>query len=464
MVSDASLPIPLRERLLGVPELTLREDETSRKRASNDFGGLGHGRALAVARPESRAALVALVELACSEGVQLVPRSLGLSQSGQSIPTNGVSVEMSAFKGIEVDQEKAVAHVGSAVTWRELLAETSSHGLAPCVVPLNLDLSIGGTLSAGGMGSTSHHHGMAVSSVDGLTVVTGSGELVSSDHRPDILDAFLGGIGQFGFICSASLRLRRVQPRTRTFFLLYDDIASLLADERKLMSEAWCTHLEGFASASIQGLRQGPQGRRAPFARWFYGLHVSTEFSAGEKPQDQACLEGLRYREVLHVEDSDTAEFPARYDLRFEMMKVTGAWHQKHPWFECLLPYETAVELIPRVLERLPLFLGDGHRIMPVADVPRPALVMHPSGPPCIGFGVLSAGVATPFEGPALGALEALHEEVVSVGGKRYLSGWLFEPDEAAWQRHYGEQFVQWRARKAELDPKGILGSVLRSV
>ena len=454
----------VRARLRAISNLTLRDDEESTSAASRDFGGLLRGQSLAVARPETPDALQALVRRATEAGLHLTPRGLGLSQSGQSIAARGLSVEMGAFDGIEIDPRRAVAHCGSAVTWRELLSRTRPYGLVPTVMPLNLDLSIGGTLSAGGMGSTSHRHGMAVSSVEALTVVTGAGELVSADRheRPDIHGAVLGGVGQFGFICSAVLRLRPFQPVTRTYYLLYDDVATLLADERKLMAEPWCTHLEGFASASIQGLRRAPGGRRAPFARWFYGLHVSTEFSEGAEPSEARCLAGLGYRERLHVEDNETGEFPARYALRFEMMKATGAWGQKHPWFECLLPYDVAIESIPRILERLPLFLGDGHRIMPVADGSRPDLLMHPVGAPVIGFGVLTAGVPDLFAEPALQALKAMHDEVIALGGKRYLSGWLFEPGEEDWRRHYGEAFELWRTRKAELDPAGILSSVLR--
>jgi FAD/FMN-containing dehydrogenase len=48
----------------------------------------------------------------------------------------------------------------------------------PAVVPLNLDLTVGGTVSAGGIGATSHTHGPVVSNVSEITAVTGSGRSV----------------------------------------------------------------------------------------------------------------------------------------------------------------------------------------------------------------------------------------------------------------------------------------------
>lgn len=429
-----------------------------------DFGGLVCGRAVAIARPAHTDALVALVELARREGLVLAARSQGLSQSGQSIPTHGVSVDMRGFEGIEVSPVALTATVGAGVTWRALLARTAAEGLAPVTMPLNTDISIGGTLAAGGMGSTSHHHGMAVSTVVAVTVVTGAGELVEAtvDHRRDVFDAVLGGIGQFGFICRATIRLRPLRRRTRTYHLLYDDLGALLDDELRLAAQPWCTHLEGFASAAMQGLVPGPAGRRVPFARWFFGLHVSREFEPDREPDTDETLAGLQFRERLRIADSDSREYATRYDLRFEMMRATGAWRQVHPWLECMLSASHARQAIPAVLERLPLALGDGHRIMPIADVDRPRLLVQPSERPVIAFAVLPAGVPEPLAPAMLTALQAIHRELVDGGAKRYLSGWLFEPDEAAWRAHFGDDYELWCTRKRELDPSGVLRSCLR--
>jgi len=458
-----ALAASLRQRLQEIADLSVPGDEQSIRDAERDFGGLAHGTVRAVVRPATVEALVDLVRLARAEGLPLTPRALGYSQSGQSVPIDGLSVDMGAFVGIDASPDDMVARCGSSVSWRQLLAHTAPLGLAPTVMPFNLDLSIGGTLSAGGLGSTSHHHGMAVSSVQSLTVVTGAGEQVVArrDHRADVYDAVLGGIGQFGFICEVELRLRQIKPRTRTFFLLYDDVATLLADERRLMHEPRCTHLEGFASAAVQGLKRGPGGRRMPFARWFYGLHVSTELGPDDDSHAEQCTDGLGYRELVHTEDNESTDYAARYDLRFEMMRATGAWQQPHPWLECMLPMDAAAELIPEVLARLPLVLGDGHRIMPIADVPRPALLMTPARAPMLGLAVLPASIPAAFEAPVMAALREVHGRLVAAGGKRYLSGWLFQPDESAWRTHYGESFELWRARKRELDPDGILQSCL---
>ena len=450
-------------RLRGLAGVAVEADDRAREAAAHDFGGLCRGRVRAVVAPQGPAALATVVELARESALAVVPRGGGLGQSGQSIPRDGLSVDMRAFTGIELDAEAGRVRCGSAVHWRELFATCAAAGWAPEVVPLNLDLSVGGTLSAGGTGSTSHRYGMAVSAVESMVVVTGTGECVETraDRRPEVFEAVLGGVGRFGFICSVELRLRRLRPRLRTWFLLYDDLPTLLADERALMNEDWCTHLEGFASAAMQGLKIGPAGRgRVPLARWFYGLQLSEEYE-GAEPDTASRLAGLGFRELVHVQDDDPLGHAARYDLRFRSMAAAGQWTQAHPWFECLVPPRATRELLPRVIEGLPAFLGDGHRVMPVAARPRPRFCAFPEQGPATAFAVLPTGVPPHLLEPALGALGSAHEQLLAAGGKRYLSGWLFEPDERAWQRHFGADYEAWQARRRLLDPDGLFRSCL---
>ncbi len=49
-----------------------------------------------------------------------------------------------------VDGDRVTVEAGA--TWREVLAATLPHGLAPPVLPDYLDLTIGGTLAVGGVG------------------------------------------------------------------------------------------------------------------------------------------------------------------------------------------------------------------------------------------------------------------------------------------------------------------------
>ena len=428
-----------------------------------DFGGLVRGTARGVARPGSTGAIAEIVGFAHRSHLPLVPRGGAYSQSGQSIPLDGVVLDLKRMNRVGApDRERLTVVTEAGATWRDLLRVTLPLGLAPRVAPLNLDLTVGGTLSAGGMGSTSHRHGLAVSNVVSAEVVLGTGEVVrcGPGRERRVFDAVLGGLGRCGVITSVEHALEPVAPKVRTFFLLYEDLGVLLADQALLAARAGVHHLEAFCSASVQGLRVGPGGRRQPLRHWLYGLHVSAWHHGDPEPPATELLAGLRFGRMLHEEDDDVGPFASRYDVRFEGMKAMGAWAQPHPWFEVLLPPAAAVDVIRAALE-LPAFLGDGHRITFVADRDRPAAVAVPGAGPTVIFAVLPAGVPEPLVPPALAALEGLQRAADAVGGKRYLSGWLFERSVAGWKAHYGADYDLLVAAKRALDPHDVFRSRL---
>ena len=430
---------------------------------ATDFGRLQSGDSFAVATPRSPAELAGILEFANARGLSLTPRGLGMSQGGQSIAAGGVTLDLSGMARVDApDPASRTIRCEGGATWRALIAAAAPHGLLPKVVPLNLDLTIGGTLSVGGIGATSHQYGLALADVMALDVVTGGGRRVhcSEANEPAVFNAMLGGLGRSGIIAAATLELRPFKPFVRTFYLLYDAVGPWLSDQRALIASGRADYLEGFCTASVQGFRNGPRGRR-PFAHWFYGLHITIEHEAGAAPEAGEALEGLRPFRVVHVEDAETVGFAARYEPRFEGMRRSGAWSQPHPWVEALLPGSAAEELVPRLLEDLSLTLGEVHRLFFVAKRnPRP-LFMMPEAEEIVGFAVLPVGVAPHSLDDALNALRAVHARVVAAGGKRYPSGWLAMMNEDSWRSHFGERFTEWQTAKRELDPASILRSTL---
>jgi len=432
--------------------------------ASRDFGRLCRGVARGSIRPTTAEQTQRIVRFANERSIRLTLRGRGMSQSGQSIPRDGLTLDVTGLAHIgEPDLTRMSVTTGPGATWRALLERLSPLGLAPSVVPLCLDLSVGGTLSAGGFGSTSHRLGPAVSHVLSANVVTGDGVLrvCGPDRERETFDAVFGGLGCYGAITSVELGLRRVPPRVRTHFLVYDDMETMLQDQLALSRVEGAAHLEGFCAGTVQGLRKNASGRRQPLVKWTFGLHVSEEIDGATDARDPAVLSDLHHAACVHVEEDTSAEFASRYDVRFAAMRVTGAWDLPHPWLECILSLPAALETLPRVLEMLPAFLGDGHRLTLLADTPRPASLAFPSRGPYVSFAILPMGVPEPLLRPALEAMQAVHALLVAAGGKRYLSGWLFEPDDNDWRRHHNDAHVALCAAKAALDPRRVFESCL---
>lgn len=421
---------PVQEALRALRErgILVETDTDSLESASRDFGGLVRGQSLAVVRPRTTREVQTIVEVARAQGVRLTPRGNGLSQSGQSIADRGITVALSQLSGVEeLDLEGGFVRVRPGGNFRELVQLCAPRGVVPQVLPFNLDLSIGGVLSAGGFGSTSHRYGLVASGVQRCEVVLENGEVVQSGPRENraVFDSVLGGVGRSGIITSVDLSLRKAGPRVQTVFLLYEDLSAVLQDLISLSREPRVDHLESFCSASLQGLRRGPGDRRVPLIEWFYALQFSVEFEEqAEDPRE--ILSRLHFKKQLLVEEDELPRYLSRFDVRFDAMRTTGAWTQCHPWFEVLLPLESAQEFIQEALRSLPAFFGDGHRLMVFADTERPRSFPFPKSGPVVGFAVLPVGIAEPYREIALANLERLDSLAARLGGTRYPSGWLF--------------------------------------
>ena len=451
---------------------------------ASDFGRLVQGAPAAVVRPASAAEVTALVRRARKEGSTLTPRGQGLSQGGQSVAPAGLALDLSGLATVEgPDEERLTISCEGGARWREVLERCLLRGLMPEVLPLNLDLTVGGVLSVGGIGATSHLAGPVVSTVTALEVVTGTGEqstlTAGSEAEPaaegesfGLWDAVLGGVGRCGVITRAELRLRPFAPGLRTFYLLYDSFDAWLTDQRLLAEREdppqW---MEGFATVAAQGLRNTPAGR-GPFGVWFYGLHLSWEHGPGgmrdSAPDPDEVLSGLAAYRLVHIEDAETATFPQRYEPRFRAMRAVDGWEQPHPWVEAFLSLEGARRTLPELLDELPLSLGDGHRLMFVAEptgtstrAALPASLALPEERPIVAFAILPPGLPPALRESHLTALRAAHERLVAGGGKRYLSGWLEMMDDSGWRRHFGSAHQAWEAAKRRFDPAGVFASAL---
>jgi cytokinin dehydrogenase len=426
----------------------------------SDFGHLLRGRAIGVCRPRSVAELVSIVAIAIRDNLALTVRGGGLSQGGQCLPDDSVVVDMSSWNEVgAVDRGRRTVRCEPGATWRAVLAETLREGLVPKVHPLNLDVTVGGTLSAGGVGSTSHRHGFAASHVYSAQVVLGTGELVTTGPylNRHVFDAVFGGAGRVGVLASVELNLEIASERVRTWTLRYHDSSSLLAALSLASQRPWVDHLGAMCCATTYGSQKTSTGRRQPIRRWSFAMEVTRREGSESPPLD------LTTGEVLHEEVDDLPLFLARYDGRFEMMHATGAWHEPHPWFEAFVPLAAADRILELIM-RLPAFFGDGHRAAVIADSDRPLALAFPEPGPALVVAVLPMSVPSGLLPVAFKVIAELNTAVQSVGGCRYVSGWLSGRDSFDWTRQYGSRYERVAALERTLDPGRLFRSKLARI
>jgi len=431
-------------------------DDAAREAVATDFGRIVVRKPQVVVCPASAEDVARVVKFAARNSLHVATRGGGHSQAGQSL-SDQIVLDMTSLNQVTRVREDAVtAHAG--IKWRALVEHLAPQRLSPPVLTNNLDVTVGGTLSMGGLGVASWRHGTQADNCLELEVVTGTGEIVrcSAGENRDLFDAARCGAGQFGVITEAVLKVRRHSPCFRSFYLLYDDLAALLDDLKTVMNDAPFDYLESWCVPCPQGFKK-VAGQRQPFAQWFFPLHATVE-TEGEAPEAAGKLAGLKFYQHVHTEDGASAEFFTRLDNLFALWKRGGYWDYVHPWMECVLPWQSTTMYISQVLANLPpQALVGGHILLWPArgTASRVPLFMRPPGEFLMGFGILPA-VPPTFVNEVLPRLDMASQASSMMGGKRYLSGWI-NFDHAAWKAHYGEQWAAVTAAKRKFDPQGIL-------
>jgi FAD/FMN-containing dehydrogenase len=434
-------------------------DEPTRESYATDFGRVVVRKPQAVVHPASAQDVARVLKFAAKHSLVVGTRGAGHSQTGQSL-SDQILLDMTSLGGAARVEEGARAAVcPGGLKWRALVEQLAPRRLSPPVLTNNLDVTVGGTLSTAGLGVGSWRHGTQADNCLELEVATGEGEIVrcSPSANRELFDAVRSGVGQFGVITEATLKIREHRGQFRSFYLLYDNISALLDDLKVVMSDERFDYLESWCAPCPQGFKK-VGGQRQSFAEWFFPLHATIETAPGEAPEAAEKLRGLKFYKHVHTEDGELPEFFARLDSLFAVWKRAGFWDFAHPWMECLLPWQTTAMYITQVLANLPpQVLVGGHILLWPArgNASTVPLFMHPVSDYLMGFGILPAVPPRILE-EALARLDSASQGAIMMGGKRYLSGWIHF-DAAQWGVHYGERWSTVVALKKKFDPKGLL-------
>ncbi|MGW3043716.1 FAD-binding protein [Kitasatospora sp. NPDC001159] len=372
------------------------------------------------------------------------------SNYGQANPRGGIAIDARGLdKVISIRPGQAVVEAGA--TWAQLTDAGLAQGWVPPCLTDYLHLSVGGTLSVGGIGGAVQRYGMQVDTVEELQVVTGTGELVTASRtrNRELFEAVLAGGGQAGIIVRATLALVQVRERSTVFTLVYDDLDTYLAEQERVLADGRFD------------LQVGNVVRSADGQRWRYTAELVTFGDAGRPVDREALLAGLRpvAGETSVVEQS-WRQYAFRVDAFAGYLRAAGLWGLPKPWLSLFLPASSArvfMEEAARVLTAADLGAGlllfypyARERVKaPLAVLPDEAVGWH--------FDLLA------FPGPgadAAGMLERnrrLYERAVELGGKRYLIGAVPGMTGAHWRRHYGGLWERVEQAKRRFDPAGIL-------
>lgn len=416
--------------------------------AADDFGHIIREVPRAVLRPGSVRDVQRVIRFANRFGIGVSMRGQGHSTHGQSQAEAGVVIDSRLLASIESISEGA-AVVGPGVRWVDLLEAALEQGLTPPVLTDFIELSVGGTLSNGGIGGATHRHGLQVNNVLELEVVTGEGRLVtcSPERRPALFDAVLGGLGQLAIIVRATLRLIPAPSNARVYQLFYTSIADFTRDQRLAAQSERFDFLEGQALPQPDGTFQ-------------FMLEAAAYYTPPEAPDDAALLAGFSPLAGASVIQEQTYfGWANRLAPLMAELRATGAFDLPHPWFDVFLPDAGSDEYLEQVFADLlpsdvngPILLYAFQRSKVTGSI-----VALPDTGIAFLFDILRFSPPDPAVVAAhVAANRALFEQARALGAKKYPIGSI-PFSFADWVEHFGADFPVLAALKERHDPNHIL-------
>ena len=157
--------------------------------------------------------VVAAVNFAREAGLVVAVRGGGHSAPGYATCDDGIVIDLSPMKAIDVDPVAKTARAEAGLTWGEFDLATQAHGLAVTGGRFSTTGIAGLTLGSGS-GWLERKCGLTADNLLSAEIVTAAGERVtaSADENSDLFWGIRGGSGNFGVVTSFEYRLHDVGP------------------------------------------------------------------------------------------------------------------------------------------------------------------------------------------------------------------------------------------------------------
>ncbi|KAI6688797.1 hypothetical protein NL676_025625 [Syzygium grande] len=487
---------------LGVGKGLLSMDRPDVESASLDFGMMSRVEPLAVYHPSSADDVARLVRAAyCSgRGFAVSARGHGHSINGQAQAAGGVVIKMSAagpaaakgWPAPRVAAEERYVDVWGGELWIDVLRSTLERGLAPKSWTDYLYLSVGGTLSNGGISGQAFNHGPQISNVYELDVVTGKGDIVtcSEEKNSQLFHAVLGGLGQFGIITRARIALEPAPQRVRWIRVLYSNFSSFARDQEYLTSlhgepaSKKFDYVEGFVIVDeglINNWRSSFFSPRNPVkisslgtdGGVLYCLEVTKNYDESNADTvDQEVEDLLKDLDFIQTSvfttDIPYVDFLDRVHKAESKLRSKNLWDVPHPWLNLLVPRSRIADFDRGVFKGIlgnktsgPILIYPMNKnkwdqrssaVMPDEDVFYLVALLRSAA---VGGGGDASRRLEHLADQNRRILKFCRDEAIEV--KQYLPHHATREE---WADHFGdERWARFHRNKMEFDPKRILST-----
>jgi FAD/FMN-containing dehydrogenase len=154
-------------------------------------------------------------------------------------PTTAPGLDTTGLTGVvDVDPRTGTADVQGMCTYEHLVEATLEHGLSPLVVPQLRTITLGGAVTGLGIESASWRNGLPHESVLEMDVLTGSGEVVTTDpstRHPDLFRGFANSYGTLGYAIRLRIELEPVGRAVALRHMRFHDVETLVSTMEQVL-------------------------------------------------------------------------------------------------------------------------------------------------------------------------------------------------------------------------------------
>ncbi|MER7765590.1 FAD-binding protein [Kitasatospora sp. NPDC096140] len=451
---------PTTNRVTPIPPIqgTLTTNPTTRTAFAQDFGRLTTTTPYAVLNPACAQDIATIINFARRNNLKVAMNGQSgnngelesHSNYGQAGVAGGIAINARSLNRIHTITPTN-ATVDAGVTWAQLTDATLAQGLTPPCLTDYLHLSIGGTISIGGIGSTVHKYGLQADTVESIDIVTGTGRILTATptKNTELFHTALAGAGQVGIITRATLKLIPAPQNARVFTLYYNDLTTYLTDQQTLLNDGRFPSQVG--EILIQPNNQPPR----------YKIEAVAHYNSTTPPDPTPLLTGLNPLPTeTTITDTTYREYTYRADAFADNIKNLGYWNSPKPWLSLFLPASQTKTFLTEALPQLtPDDIGQGLLLcypFHTNKLTHP-LAITPNEPTAYLFDLLTFPHPDYNPTPALQRNRHLYDRATQLGAKRYLVGAIPHMTPTDWQTHYGPQWTTLTTTKTHHDPTHTL-------
>ncbi len=227
----------LRERARGA---VIEAGDDGYDEARTVYNAMIDRRPRVVVRCSDAGDVMAAVDFARENGLDLAVRGGGHSVPGFGTVDDGVVADLSGMRGVRVDPATRSARAEGGATWGDFNHATGAFGLATTGGIISTT-GVGGLTLGGGIGYLTRGHGLSCDNLLSADVVTADGRMVraSASENEDLFWALRGGGGNFGVVTSFEFGLypvANIYGGVRFFEL--EETANVLRFYREFIADA----------------------------------------------------------------------------------------------------------------------------------------------------------------------------------------------------------------------------------